>query len=479
MEGEYVMNLQRLADIVTVVKAAGAVVARILIPVIVVVVVVFAYSKGIITWQRLVDIGPLVTAIGAVIAVIIALYVYYKNKKWNTYRYLADLYYEILRRGLEQPEFLNPEYTRKYKELRASNSKMYFKYDAYAKMCWTHIFDIYDTKELKKDFIGLYLPTIGRYNRLHGVWLLDHTSAFSSGFVDFVLSYKWRDYLGKGAAGWVRWENVVDDFDGKILNLRLKKGNKRLFDCIEDYIKEYLKEKKNKVFVADFGCGNRKLIESLANEFGIENVYGIDYPDNMLEMAKKRCNLPNVSYKTIDMTNMEEMKKIYGTIDIAFSINSILPRNPNATPIILHEIFDILKPGGLFIAIFPSFDAVLYLKELWCKCGIEDLKELCKHMIKNFGSKCKTKFETMLEFDKLRKLNVPKRLDADDFLNVHRFIYDKDTQPLLRKAGFILTHMEKVTYHPYELCKEYDYDYFPEEEIWDWFVVAEKLKKEN
>lgn len=97
MEGEYVMNLQRLADIVTVVKAAGAVVARILIPVIVVVVVVFAYSKGIITWERLVDIGPLVTAIGAVIAVIIALYVYYKNKKWNTYRYLADLYYEILR----------------------------------------------------------------------------------------------------------------------------------------------------------------------------------------------------------------------------------------------------------------------------------------------------------------------------------------------------------------------------------------------
>ena len=38
MEGEYVMNLQRLADIVTVVKAAGAVVARILILVIVVVV---------------------------------------------------------------------------------------------------------------------------------------------------------------------------------------------------------------------------------------------------------------------------------------------------------------------------------------------------------------------------------------------------------------------------------------------------------
>ena len=327
------MKLQRLADIVTVVKAAGAVVAWILIPVIVVVVVVFAYSKGIINWQMLPGIGPLVTSSGAIIAVIIALYVYYKNKKWNTYRYLADLYYEILRRGLEQPEFLNPEYTRKYKELRASNSKMYFQYDAYARMCWTHAFDIHDTKELKKDFIDLYLPTIDGYNRLHGVWLLDHTSTFSFNFIDFVLSYKWREYLGKYAARWVRWENVVDDFDGKILNPYFKfKDNKRLFDCIGEYLKAYLNDKeKDKVVVADIGCGNGKLIELLSEneKEKIGKVYGIDFPDNMLEMAKKRCKSSNVTFLRMDMTKLkEEIEKIeediYGKIDIASHIPHIM-----------------------------------------------------------------------------------------------------------------------------------------------------------
>jgi SAM-dependent methyltransferase len=459
------MKLQRLADIVTVVKAAGAVVAWILIPVIVVVVVVvFAYSKPIIPPQMLPGIGPLVTSSGAIIAVIIALYVYYKNKKWNAYRYLADLYYEILRRGLEHPEFRNPEYTRKYKELRASNPKMYFKYDAYARMCWTHAFDIHDTKELKKDFISLYLPTIDGYNRLHGVWLLDHTSTFSFNFIDFVLSYKWREreYLGKYAARWVRWENVVDDFDGEILNPCLKTFEKRLFDCIkdDDDIKEYLKKKE--VYVADFGCGNEKFIELLHNKFGIDNVHGIDFPDNMLEMAKKGCNLKNNQYlfswdnipgnedeklikflvedigidwaenakigksndgttisiykdeknsaKIIMVVNKEkailkisdgrtrDLKvktdnnklNIY-KIDIAFSINSILPRNPNAIPIILDEIYKSLTPGGLFIAILPSFDTVLYLKELWYKCRIDDLETLCKFRLKNFGKKMESK----------------------------------------------------------------------------------------
>jgi ubiquinone/menaquinone biosynthesis C-methylase UbiE len=398
------MNLQRLADIVTVVKAAGAVVALILIPVIIVVVVVFAYIMGIISWQMLVDIGHLVTAIGAVIAVGIALYVYCMNKKWNTYRYLADLYYEILRRGLEHPKFLNPEYTREYKKTWPSGSETerYFQYGAYAKMCWTHAFDILDTKELKKDFISLYLPTIDGYNKLHGVWLLDHTSTFSFDFIDFVLSYKWREreYLGKYAAGWVRWENVVDDFDGKILNPFLKTDGKRLSDYIKDDgdIKEYLK-KKDKVVVADFGCGNGKLIKELSEikKEKIENVYGIDFPDNMLEMAKKRCNLTNVTFEKIDMTNLSE---ISGDIDIAFSINSILPRNPNDIPIILDEIYNALKPGGLFIAILPSFDTVLYLKELWYKHNIENKKR------SKWKAERKAKWKVMQEFHKHHKLNV-------------------------------------------------------------------------
>lgn len=50
---------------------------------------------------------------------------------------------------------------------------------------------------------------------------------------------------------------------------------------------------------------------------------------------------------------------------------------------------------------------------------------------------------------------------------------------VLKKAGFEILKKEKVTY-PWELCKKYNYDYFPgEKEIWDWFVVAKKTEDDS
>jgi hypothetical protein len=99
------------------------------------------------------------------------------------------------------------------------------------------------------------------------------------------------------------------------------------------------------------------------------------------------------------------------------------------------------------------------------------------------GKKWKAKLENIV-FSKYPKLNVRKcldaeenareRLDAEDFLNVHRYIYGKEIRPLLEKTGFKLKKMEKVTYPPCELCEEYDYDYFSEKDFWDWLVVAKK-----
>lgn len=384
---------------------------------------------------------------------------YIENKKWNTYRYLADLYYEILRVGFSQPDFLDPKKTRKYKDIWPSDSQMYIQYDTYARMCWAHTEDIYEAKFFffffKRYFRRLYACTFERYKRLHGVWFQNNTSAFlRRGFVEFIELNKWRDFFDNHAADRLRWDNAVDDFDETILNPFLTGVNNPLFSFIENDLDEGKYE-----VVADFGCGNGKLVEILSKKF--KETWGIDYSDNMLEMAKRRCNSPNVFYKKMDMTNLME---IYGEIDIAFSINSILPRDPNDTPIILKEIYKSLKPGGLFIAILPSFDSVLYLKEVWYK-----------RYVKKLESKWKAKGETKREFYKRRKLNERTCLYADDFSNVQRFIRDEEIEPLLRKAGFDLTRIKKVTY-PWELCKRYNYGYFPEEEknIWDWFVVAEK-----
>jgi len=415
-------------------------------------IIVVVYFKGalwqILTasisnlWQILAANADAITAIAAVLAAIagtvaggITLLVYRSNKKANNYRYFADLYYEILRRGLDHPEFLDPKKTRKYKEV--FNRKKRIQYNNYARMCWAHAFDIYDVSDFKDYFIRLYSPTFERYNGLHGVWLLDNTSTFSLDFIEFVKLNGWRDYLDERKADRLRWSNVVEDYDEKILNPFLPEVINPLFD----YIAKDLKEVKYKV-VADFGCGNGKLVEILAKEEKFEKVYGIDYSDNMLKMAEKRCkNLQNVTYRKMDMTKLEEeMEKlgeeIYGKIDIAFSINSILPRNHKDTPIILHEIYNALKPGGLFIAILPSFDTVLYLKKLWYKRRTKHLKERYKYNIKKLRWICEARMDTWRKFHKHLKLNKHKHLYADDGSNVQRFIHEKEIKRLLKKAGF-------------------------------------------
>lgn len=143
-----------------------------------VMIIAFAiYFKGVgvlaILWQLIKENATTIAAVGAIIAVFIAFVVYIGDKKANTYRYLADLYYEILRIGLKYPAFLNPKKTQKYKEAWPSylyDHDMYIRYDAYARMCWAHAEDIYDVKFLhfflkmiSEDFMPAHLKDIRTY----------------------------------------------------------------------------------------------------------------------------------------------------------------------------------------------------------------------------------------------------------------------------------------------------------------------------
>jgi hypothetical protein len=127
---------------------------------------------------------------------IVALHFYIKNLIWNSYRYLAEVYYEILKIEIKHPEFLDPEKTRKYKELWGPDSKELFRYEAYAQMCWSFLEDIYAPYTAsfnKNNSIKLYAPTFERYNTLHGVWLRDNKSMMANSFIEFVESKKWED----------------------------------------------------------------------------------------------------------------------------------------------------------------------------------------------------------------------------------------------------------------------------------------------
>lgn len=69
----------------------------------------------------------------------------------------------------------------------------------------------------------------------------------------------------------------------------------------------------------------------------------------------------NVRLKRLDMKNLEIF---CGYFDVAFAVNTVAPESPKVARRIPWEIFRSLRPGGLFVDIFPAFDAVLHQREL-------------------------------------------------------------------------------------------------------------------
>jgi len=432
-----------------------------------------------VSWEIARNLAIVFTCFGTLFGIIVAVYYYRRSLKWNSYRYLADVYYEILKTGMKHPEFLDPEKTRKYKEIWGPDSKNFFTYGAYAHMCWAHAVDILYAEFSKTKLKKLYAPTFERYNTLHGVWLRDNGSTFlAKDFLKFVKSNKWRDYYPDDpVVDKFIWDNVCYYYDESVLSPLSEEVVNPIFDCIdkidklgEDYV------------VADFGCGTGRLVEILSKK-KFKKVYGIDHSENMLRMARTRCASHKVEYKNMHMTNLSEM---YGKIDIAFSINSILPRNPDNTLKMIQEIYKTLKPSGIFIAILPSFDTILYLKKLWSEDYFNKLERKREaklqsnfpYSIVNWFRKEKNIWEAELKAYfkcRKRKLNKTKQLYAGDFGIVQHFIHENEIQFLLGKAGFEkILDKAKVKY-PWKLCKKYNYGYFPEkDEIWDWFVVAKK-----
>jgi len=65
----------------------------------------------------------------------------------------------------------------------------------------------------------------------------------------------------------------------------------------------------------DIGCGDGKITFSIAQKLTDGKVVGIDRSENMIELAKDQFDLPNLSFFTMDATEISFTEKF----DIAFS----------------------------------------------------------------------------------------------------------------------------------------------------------------
>ncbi len=77
-----------------------------------------------------------------------------------------------------------------------------------------------------------------------------------------------------------------------------------------------------------------------------------------------------------------------------------------------------------------------------------------------------------------KKADDDNQMYADDGNNVQCYHTEDTIRAEFGSAGLRITEALEKVYYPWDLTREFDYGYFPDadEEIWDWFVVAEKVR---
>jgi hypothetical protein len=100
------------------------------------------------------------------------------------YAHLADLWYTIKLKGLENDYFIDPQFTSSYRQ-RGVHGDKYRKYHVYAWLCWGHAEDCYKDGFHEKPS---FKPSIINYKELHYVWFCVHKNRnmFSEKFIEWI-----------------------------------------------------------------------------------------------------------------------------------------------------------------------------------------------------------------------------------------------------------------------------------------------------
>jgi SAM-dependent methyltransferase len=109
--------------------------------------------------------------------------------------------------------------------------------------------------------------------------------------------------------------------------------------------------------VADLGCGVGPLLPHLVGRFG--QVIALDFAPGMIDRARARLG-PAAEQVIFETRPMHELDDYAGRLDVAVAVNSLVMPDVRVIDQTLRAIRASLKPGGLFLGVVPSMDAIHY-----------------------------------------------------------------------------------------------------------------------
>jgi SAM-dependent methyltransferase len=109
--------------------------------------------------------------------------------------------------------------------------------------------------------------------------------------------------------------------------------------------------------VADLGCGTGPLLPHLVGRFG--EVIALDFAPAMLTRARKRLGRDAAKVRFLARP-MHELDDLAGRLDVAVAVNSVVMPDVRLIDRTLRAVRAALRPGGVFLGVVPSMDAIHY-----------------------------------------------------------------------------------------------------------------------
>jgi SAM-dependent methyltransferase len=208
--------------------------------------------------------------------------------------------------------------------------------------------------------------------------------------------------------------------------------------------------------VADLGCGTGPLLPHLAERF--DRVIALDFARGMLKLAKTRLGPEAAARVTFVERPMHELDQFAGRLDVAVAVNSLVMPDVRLIDRTLKSIRASLRPGGRFMGIVPSIDAIAYHVMLLMEQALDQ----------GLDSK---------DAERLASLRADSRHYNFAFGQFHhqglrqKFWEPFEVEHRLTKAGFTATTLSKVLY-PWDndLAGGNELAGFPRS--WDWFFLT-------
>lgn len=209
--------------------------------------------------------------------------------------------------------------------------------------------------------------------------------------------------------------------------------------------------------VADLGCGTGPLLPYLAERF--EHVIALDFAPSMLERAWARLDGPAHQRTTFLERPMHQLDDLAGRLDVAVAVNSLVMPDLVLLDRTLTAVKGGLKPGGLFLGVVPSIDAIAY--------------HLMLLVDQALGQGLDAREAERMAGLRLERKHYDFALGRFRFKGLkQKFWQSFEVEHRLAKAGFVLRALEKVLY-PWDESLPGGEGLAGFAPSWDWFFMAQ------